>query len=99
MRVVDLRYSFDGVQLGKLSLIGTRPADPRRERRLRHRDPLPSPLTAEKVMERFDIDVCRVGLQLPDGQLVFANANAFDRALKTMTAVQTLKTDRSFSKK
>jgi hypothetical protein len=90
MQVVNLRYSFDGVDLGTLSLIGTRPADTRRSRH--HAPPL---LTAAKVMERFDIDVCRVGLLLPEGDLVFADAHAFGRALKTMTAMQTRKVDAS----
>jgi len=91
MRVIDFRYSFDGVVLGKLSLIGTRPAYPRGRYAARP----PPPLTAAKVMGRFDIDVCRVGLRLPQEDLVFVDANAFDRALQTMTAVQTKKVEPS----
>ena len=89
MRVIDLRYSFDGIQLGRLSLIGTRPADPRV--RGSQRRPSPPRLTAGKVMERFDIDVCRVGLLLPRGDAVFYDAAAFDHALTTMNAKQKLK--------
>jgi hypothetical protein len=93
MRVIDLRYSFDGIQLGRLSLIGTRPADPRV--RGRPRKTSPPLLTAGKVMERFDIDVCRVGLLLPRGDAVFYDAAAFDRALTRMNAKQKLKADAS----
>ena len=69
MRVIDLRFSFDGLYFGKLSFIGTRPANPIGKGRPR----LSSPprLTARKVMERFDIDVCRAGLRLPEGTPVF----------------------------
>jgi hypothetical protein len=46
-------------------------------------------------MERFDIDVCRVGLLLPKGTPVFHDNHAFDRALTTMNAVQKHKADAS----
>jgi hypothetical protein len=93
MRVIDLRYSFDGIQLGKLSLIGTRPADPRVRGGPRRTSP--PRLTAGKVMERFDIDVCRVGLLLPRGDAVFYDAAAFDHVLTTMNAKQKLKANAS----
>ena len=93
MRVIDLRYSFDGIQLGRLSLIGTRPADPKV--RGRPRRPAPPRLTAGTVMERFDIDVCRVGLLLPRGDAVFYDAAAFDQVLTTMNANQKLKANAS----
>ena len=93
MRVIDLRCSFDGIQLGKLSLIGTRPADPKVRGEPR-RTPPPR-LTAGKVMERFDIDVCRVGLLLPRGDAVFYDAAAFDHVLTTMKAKQKLKANAS----
>lgn len=93
MRVIDLRYSFDGIQLGRLSLIGTRSADPRvRGSPMR---PSPQRLTAGKVMERFDIDVCRVGLLLPGGDAVFYDAAVFDQVLTTMNAKQKLKANAS----
>jgi len=93
MRVIDIRYSFDGIQLGKLSLIGTRPADPRVRGRPRRSSP--PRLTARKVMEGFDIDVCRVGLLLPEGSPIFYDSSAFDHALTTMNATQKLKADAS----
>ena len=93
MRVIDLRYSFDGIQLGRLSLIGTRPADPRVRGSPRRTSP--PRLTAGKVMERFDIDVCRVGLLLPGGDAVFYDAAAFDQVLTTMNAKQKLKANAS----
>jgi len=93
MRVIDLQYSFDGIQLGKISLIGTRPADPRVRGGPRRTSP--PRLTAGKVMERFDIDVCRVGLLIPRGDAVFYDAAAFDQALTTMNAEQKLKANAS----
>jgi hypothetical protein len=82
-RVTDLRYSFEGLQLGKLSLIGTRPAGGRGWHWNSPR------LTPRKVLECFDIDVCRVGLLLPEGgPPVFDDQKAFDAALRDMSAKQ-----------
>ena len=91
-RVYDLCYSFDGIRLGTLSLIGTRAADPMEAGfRRSHMPPL---LTAHKVMEIFDMDVCRVGL-LPAEELVFYDPFTFDRALATTSAHQRLKANAS----
>ena len=90
-RVYNLFYSFDGIRLGTLSLIGTRAADPVGATK---RVPMPQRLTAHKVMENFDMDVCRVGL-LPAAELVFYDPFIFDRALATMSARQRLKVNAS----
>ena len=86
-RVYDLRYSLDGLHLGTLSLIGTRPADPIRELRGRWRAQIPDPLTIYTVMDNFDVDICRVGV-FPSGELVVHDAAAFDLSLATMRAHQ-----------
>jgi len=46
-------------------------------------------------MERLDIDVCRVGLRLPEGTPVFHDDSAFDHALTTTNATQKQKADAS----
>ena len=92
-RVYDIRYSFDGVRLGTLSLIGSRAADPVGPGN-RVWYPLPPPLTAYEVMQNFDLDVCRVGL-LPTGEFVFYNHSDFVRSLLTMHVHQRLKNDAS----
>jgi hypothetical protein len=92
-RVIDLHYSFDGLNLGKLSLIATRPADPRTERltyRYQQHNAV-APLTVHTILEGFDIDICRAGLLLPRHDLVFNDAAGFEQALTTMSASQRVK--------
>ncbi len=47
-----------------------------------------------KVMENFDVDVCRVGV-FPTGELVFYDTATFDLSVKTMRARQMRKVNAS----
>ena len=87
--VLDLHYyaaESPPVRLGKVSLIGTRPALPQHSH-WRETLRLP-PLIPGEILRRFDMDVCRVGMEVGGQGFVFADEEKLRLSVQTRQALQ-----------